>query len=197
MSKKLFSQTLGDWLKSPDPKTFGDLENIFKEKSFAVAFLILMVPAALPLPTGGITHVFEIITLLLAIEMILGRSKIWSPKFWKRRNLGKGLEKKGLPKLVKFIEWFEKRSQKRLTGLINDRQFLRLIGVLIFALTLAALLAIPFSGLDTLPALGVVVISLALILEDALMLLYAIGIGLAGVILEIGFSSLALKILHR
>jgi hypothetical protein len=41
--------------------------------------LLLGVPA-LPLPTGGATHVFEIIAVLLALELIVGREEIWLPR---------------------------------------------------------------------------------------------------------------------
>ena len=196
MAKKLFSQEVSNWLKSSQPKDLGSLGSVFQEKGFAVAFLILMAPAALPLPTAGITHVLEIITMLLALELVIGRQSIWLPDKWKKRNLGKTLEKKALPKLISFINWFERRSHKRLTSLLSNRWFLRFIGLLVFILALASLLAVPFSGLDTLPALGVVLTAMALILEDALILIYAMGVGLIGIIVEIGLGSLALHFLH-
>jgi hypothetical protein len=55
----------------------------------------------------------------------------------------------------------------------------------IIGFTVAAALAPPFSGLDTLPALGVVLLCLALIVEDALLALIGFIIGLAGVFLSI------------
>ncbi len=194
---EVFSDKLKHWLETKQPKTFGNLEEVFQEKSFAVAFLILMLPAALPLPTGGITHVFAAITMLLALELIFGRKTIWVPSFLKRRNLGKSLEKKALPKLVSFIKWFEKRSKKRLLVALKNQQFLRLVGLIVFIFALASIAAVPFTGLDTLPALAVVTISLSLILEDALLLVYAIGIGLVGIALEVSLGSAALHFLHR
>jgi hypothetical protein len=41
--------------------------------------VLLLGPSALPLPTGGATHVFEIIAMLLALELIAGRDQIWLP----------------------------------------------------------------------------------------------------------------------
>ena len=49
--------------------------------------------------------------------------------------------------------------------------------------TTGALLAPPFSGLDTLPALGVVTICLAIILEDAIVLGIGMVIGSGGLVL--------------
>lgn len=196
MADTTFSQQMSDWLKSPGQKTFGDLEEVFKAKSFAVAFLILMAPAALPIPTGGITHVLEVITMLLALEMIFGRDQIWSPKSWQERSLGNVIEKNALPKLIRSIEWFEKKSSKRLSKELNNKIFLRIVGALVFIFALAAALALPFSGLDTLPALAVVILSLALILEDALLIVISVAVGVAGIIAEISLGAAALHLLN-
>jgi len=37
-----FSDELEEWLRSDQPKTIGALEDVFKEKTFAVAILLLM-----------------------------------------------------------------------------------------------------------------------------------------------------------
>jgi hypothetical protein len=52
----------------------------------------------------------------------------------------------------------------------------------------AAFLAPPFSGLDTLPALGVVVLSLGVLLEDALVVIAAVLIGAVGIAIEIALG---------
>src|SRR2546421_4199624 len=83
-----FSDELEEWLRSDEPKTLGALEEVFQEKTFAVAILLLMFLPALPLPTGGITHVFEGVTILIALQMVLGRRKIWIPKRARNRELG-------------------------------------------------------------------------------------------------------------
>jgi hypothetical protein len=61
-----FSDTLEHWLESDEPKTLGAMNDVFAEKAFAVTILLLMFVPALPLPTGGVTHVFEAITVLLS-----------------------------------------------------------------------------------------------------------------------------------
>ena len=51
--------------------------------------------------------------------------------------------------------------------------------------TLGAFLAPPFSGLDTLPALGVVLLSLGVLLEDVAIVVAGLVVGAGGVVLEI------------
>ena len=59
--------------------------------------------------------------------------------------------------------------------------------------SLGAFLAVPFSGLDTLPALGVVLVSLGVLFEDFLLAVTGALVGLAGLILEILVGWAALK----
>ena len=68
-------------------------------------------------------------------------------------------------------------------------------GVLVFALSLTAFLAPPFSGLDTLPALGVVVLALAVLLEDFALASAGLVIGAVGVALVAALGSLVLRLL--
>ena len=58
-------------------------------------------------------------------------------------------------------------------------------GVLVVGGSAAAFLAPPFTGLDTLPALGVVLLSLAVLLEDIAIVVVALVVGICGVALEI------------
>ena len=71
------SEEVQRWLDGAGEKTLGSIIELFGEKSFALLFVFLLGVPALPLPTGGATHVFEIIAVLLAIEMIAGRREIW------------------------------------------------------------------------------------------------------------------------
>lgn len=192
MSKKSlteFSDALEAWLKGKQPKTLAGLEKVFQDKIFAIIFLLLMILPATPLPTGGITHVFEVIVLLLCLELIVGLPAPWLPKKWKHMQLGKTFTGKVIPVMLRWIRWFEQRSSPRGRRIFSLPLVPRLLGLIVLLLTLGALLSPPFSGLDTLPSLGVVIISLAIILEDFLMLLAGIVIGIAGVGLSIALGA--------
>jgi hypothetical protein len=47
------SDELDGWLRSDGDKTLGSLIDLFEERSFAVLFLFVLAPSALPLPTGA------------------------------------------------------------------------------------------------------------------------------------------------
>jgi|SRR3989344_2891640 len=188
MSQK-FSTDLSKWLKAKDPKTLGHLQEAFGDKGFAVSFLLLMSLAALPLPTGGVTHVLEVITALLALELIMGRNVIWLPKWAKEKQLGELVTGKALPKLIRGIHWFERLSRNRLSILFRQPWFLRWSGLLVLVFTISAFLAPPFSGLDTLPGLGVVLIALGWLFEDTAIYVAGVAFGGAGVTLNIVLGS--------
>lgn len=192
MSKKSpakFSDQLEKWLKGKQPKTLDSLDKVFDDKSFAITFLLLMILPATPLPTGGITHVFEVIVILLCLELMAGFRTPWLPQKWKHMSLGKTLTGKVIPVIMKWIRWFEQRSSPRGRRLFGAPLVPRLLGLIVLVLTLGALLSPPFSGLDTLPSLGVVIISLSIILEDFIMLLAGIVIGTVGVGLSIALGA--------
>ena len=178
-----FSTQLEHWLADDEPKTLGRLGEVFAEKSFAVTIMMLMFLPALPLPTGGITHVFEAIVVLLALQMVLGRRTIWLPERFRKRELGELTTGKAVPFMIRRIRSFERLSRPRLPELFDKVWFLRLLGLVFFALAFAAGFAGPFSGLDTLPALGAVVIALSIILGDVVLLGIGLGIAAGGIVL--------------
>ncbi|HEV3363614.1 MAG TPA: exopolysaccharide biosynthesis protein [Acidimicrobiia bacterium] len=182
------SVELDEWLGSDRKKTIGNLLDRFGPRSFAILFIVLMALPALPLPTGAVSHVLEVITMLLALELVIGRTEVWIPKRFHDREL-KGLSnRKFRETLVKRIRWFEKFSKPRMAGLLERRLTGVVFGVAVFGFTLTAFFAPPFSGLDTLPSLGVVVLSLGVLLGDIVIAAIGLGIGAVGVGLVIGLG---------
>jgi hypothetical protein len=192
-----FSVQLERWLVGDGPKTIGGLGEVFAEKAFAVTILLLMFLPALPLPTGGISHVFEGITVFVALQLVIGRRTPWLPARWKHRELGPTTTEKGLPFMIRRIRWFERFSRPRVTFLFTNRLPLAFIGVLLVGLAAGAALSPPFSGLDTLPALGAVVVALSIILEDALLLVIGVAIGTGGIAISLTLGTAVVQLLKR
>ena len=87
--------------------TLGGLIEVFGRKSFALLFVLLLGVPALPLPTGGATHVFEIIAILLAVQLIAGRDHIWLPERWRSLELAGDRQQRfigGLMRLIRRLE---------------------------------------------------------------------------------------------
>ena len=190
-----FSDELVGWLESDATKTLGGLQDVFGDRSFAVTIFLLMAPTALPLPTGGLTYVLEVTTILLCLEMLAGRRAVWLPARLQRRELGESTTGRAIPAIARVIRWCERWSRPRGGHLIDGAVAWRVSGLLLGALTTAAMLAPPFSGLDTLPALGVVLIALAILLRDVVLATLGLGIGVVGVAVTFALGSAALRLL--
>src|SRR3954470_19404768 len=187
------SDELERWLAGDGDKTLGGLIELFEEKAFALLFVLLLGVPALPLPTGGATHVFEVIAVLLALQLIMGRDKIWLPQRWRRLELAGGKRERFLAGLMRMIRRLERLSRPRFRFLFGSRVSNAVFGVLVVGGTAGTFFAPPFTGLDTLPALGVVLLSLGVLLEDVIVVIVALVIGAAGVLLEIVLGAAAIK----
>ena len=72
-----------------------------------------------------------------------------------------------------------------------------LFGAVVFVLSLTAFLAPPFSGLDTLPALGVVVLALGVLLEDLVLAVVGLVIGALGALVVVALGSVVVHWLEQ
>jgi hypothetical protein len=187
------SDQLERWLKGDGQKTLGGLIDAFGKGSFAIIFVVLMAVPALPLPTGGVTHVLEIVVMLLALELIVGRRTVWLPERWRRLELAGAKQKRFIATLLRRIRTLERFSRPRGRWLFGHRLSGSVFGVAVLGLALTAFLAPPFSGLDTLPSLGVVVLALGYLLTDIALSLAGLVIGAAGVVSVIFLGNIAVK----
>jgi hypothetical protein len=191
------SDELQRWLTGDGEKTLGSLIALFGERSFAIVFILLLGVPALPLPTGGATHVFEVIAVLVALELIAGRDVIWLPERWRRLELTGEKQRRFTTALVKVICQLERLSRPRLRFLFGHRVSKVTFGLLAIAGSVGAFLAPPFTGLDTLPALGVVLLSLGVLLEDFLIAVAALAIGATGIALDLFLGGAAIHALGK
>lgn len=184
---------LADWLSGDGDKTVGSLIQVFGSKSFALLFVLLLGVSALPIPTGGATHIFDIVAVLVAGQLVIGRDHVWIPRRWRSLRLAGGRQERFIKLLQRFIRRLERLSKPRLAFLFDHRLSNAVFGLLVIAFTVAAFLAPPFSGLDTFPGLGVVLVSLGVLLEDFLIVGVGLAAGVGGIALTITLGSAALK----
>lgn len=187
------SDELDRWQSADGDKTLGSLIETFEEKSFAVLFVVLLAVPALPLPTGGATHVFELIAMLLALQLIVGRGEVWLPRRWREMKLVGDKRQRFIERLIKMIRRLERFSRPRAGFLFGHRLSNVVFGALVLAGTVTAFVAPPFSGLDTLPALGVVVLSIGVLLEDVIVAAAGLLIGAGGIVLVVALGRAALR----
>jgi hypothetical protein len=172
-------------LRDDGEKTLGSLIDLFGPRGFAVLFVILLAVPAIPAPTGGVTHVFEVIAMLVALQLIANRDEIWLPDRWRAWVVASSRDSPSITRLVRIVRRLESMSRPRLTFAFGHPLSNVVFGVLVLGGSLAAFLAPPFTGLDTLPAIGVVLLSLGVLLRDFALVVAGVVVGAAGVALEI------------
>jgi len=192
-----FSNELEHWMTSKSAKTVAALNDLFAEKSLAIIILVLMFLPALPLPTGGVSHVFEVISMLIALQLMIGRRTIWLPKDWATREITGMKQKKVINGIVKTVRWLEKFSRPRLVSFMQSTLGLFIAGLALFAFSLAAFLSPPFSGLDTFPSIGAVVVALSLVLDDFVVLVVGILAGIGGIALIVTLGTAVFDFVHH
>ena len=195
--REKFSDELEQWLESDDPKSLGSLGEVFADKSFAVAIVVLMLASATPVPTGGIALVFQIMAAALAVQMVIGRTTIWLPTRWRQRELGKMITGKAIPFIVRRVRWLEKHSRPRWVGVFQRRPFIRFVGLLLIAFAIAAVLAPPLTGLEVLPSMGAVTVALAIILEDIVVFAVGVVIGTGGIVLFVSVGAALIRVVRH
>ncbi len=180
-----FSAQLERWLREAPSRTIGDLVDWIDEKSFALVLMLLLLPSALPIPTGGVTHVLELAALLVAGQMALGRRELWLPRRVLRHDLSGLADGKALRRIIGPVRWFERVARPRFARLLDTRPVTMALGLVTMLFVVGALVAPPFSGLDTLPSLGVVILCLGILFSDAIVVACGATVGLIGIALVV------------
>ena len=97
---------------------------------------------------------------------------------------------------MRIIRRLEAISRPRFRFLFGHRLSHIVFGVLALSGTLGAFLAPPFSGLDTLPAMGAIAVALAIIFEDVLLLAIGFVLGTTGVVLIVTIGAALVHVLR-
>ena len=158
-------------------------------------FLFMLLPAT-PLPTAA--HVLEAVLILVAAQMVIGRKSLWLPEFLTSRiKLEKPVRSKFMKKIIKAVRWTEKKAGPYGVAFFHTPLIDRILGLVIIIFTVGAFVAPPFSGLDTLPSIGVVLISLSILLENVFLLTAGLVTGAAGVVLSFFLAQVVLQLASK
>jgi hypothetical protein len=187
----VLSDELAARLERDEHLTLGSLVDTLGEGSLALVLMLLMTPAALPIPTGGVTHVLELGAAIVAVQMIAARREIWLPRRLRERELGPTFTGRLIPAFTRLVRRCERFSRRRFGALVDQPVTRSVVGVVLLVFVAAAFVAPPFTGLDTLPSLGAVVVCLGLVFSDVLVVGAGIVIGAGGIVLEVALASLA------
>lgn len=135
------------------------------DRGYGLLLILLAIPAFIPVLPPGTSTMLGLLMSLVAVQMLFGRPVPWVPARWRRHRLAPqtviALQTRG----VALLQRLERISRPRGRWLVRNGVMLRWQALLI--LFMALVLSSPLPFLNTLPALGVLLIGTGLLNHDA------------------------------
>ncbi len=167
--------------------TLGDLVACTGERGFGLMMVILGLPMMIPILPPGSSTIVGPIFAIFAVQMMRGARCPWVPRSLRDRVLSatalRILRERGVPMIRAAERWSRPRGIW-----FAERLVLRLVGVMV--LLMGLILLGPFPLLNTMPAISVMLMGIALLNNDVLFLLAGflaggISIGILGLSVEL------------
>ena len=176
-----------------DPKvTLKDILELAGERTFGFLFVLLALPSALPVPAPGYAAPFGVVLFVIAVQLIMGRNRLWFPKFVERSAFDlkkiQGIVKAGIP----WLRRIEALSRPRMSYLCTSLPGRVVIGIAIALMSISMMAIIP--GTNTLPAMGIFITGFGLLDDDGLvslagLVVCAMGATLTTLIFLFGYEA--------
>jgi hypothetical protein len=178
-------------VKSPHV-TLKEILSLAGERTFGFLFVLLALPSALPVPAPGYSVPFGIAMLLLAVQLLIGRTRPWVPEGWKEKQFDLIAVQKLVKAGVPWLRRLEAISRPRLTYVCASLPGRVVIGVAISLMSISMMIPIP--GTNTLPAMGIFVTGFGLLDDDGItsmggLVLCVLGGALSVLILLFGYEA--------
>lgn len=168
-----------------------ELVAALSDRSFAALIMLFAAPNLLPLPPGSST-IFGIPMILIASQLLIGRPRLWLPRWLRRRSLDGPTFCRiaaGIEPILRRVEKLARPRYWPMPRVVAER----FVGLVVLLMALVLVFPIPFGNWT--PAVAAILVSLGLSERDGLWLgcgaLIAAGsLGLAaGIVGSIGLAA--------
>lgn len=150
------------------------------DRGFGLLLLVLSLPSALPVPAAGYSVPFGMLLIVLAAQMLLGKTHPMFPERMQKMTLSQGFAEKllkGAAWMFRKLEWLVRPRMKW----VGQRIGLTIMGLLVMAMAILMMIPIPMT--NTFPAFVIFLIGVGLTEEDGLFAIGACFIGFLSVAL--------------
>ena len=155
--------------------SLGHLIDGFGNRAFGALLFIFAVPVALPIAIPGISAVLGAPLFFLSWQLMRGREQPWLPQVMRSRSFRRADFAGMLQRVLPSIRRVERLVGPRLIWL-TKRRGEQVIGFLAFALALVLFLPIPFG--NSVPALAIAIMALAVLERDGVAAIAGTLVGL-------------------
>lgn len=146
----------------PDGLTIREIVDRMDERAFGLLILILAIPCLVP-AVQGVPQIVAVPLLLLAGQVLLGRSEPWLPETVLKRRIAKPWLDRMSDFASRRMGWFERLSRPRLRVLATG--FGEKLAAVMIVLGVICILP-PVT--NTVPSLGISLLAMGLIQRDGL-----------------------------
>lgn len=163
-------------LKTGEDLTLGDITTAVGERGFGILFVLLSLPSALPVPAPGFSTPFGVVIFLLSLQLISGRAVPWIPEWASRKVIKRSTADRMIKGAAAFFAMIERYIKPRflpMTGNTGARACCLLL------LLMSGLMILPIPLTNTLPAMVIFSVGVALTERDGLALVGALLFGAA------------------
>ncbi len=170
------SQVLRALAADAQPRlSFDELTRRLDDRSFGIVFLVMALINCMPLPPG-VSTVTGVIMMLTAIQLMLGRHRLWLPGFVGRRTIPRSGFRAAVQRALPLLRRFERMCRPRYCWLTRGMSE-RLIGLAVLILAVVITLPIPVIG-NIPPGVAVAIIAVSLLERDGLAVLAGLALGI-------------------
>ncbi len=163
-----------------DKITVEEIMTIFREGGFSLLLIIFASPLALPLPALGIAQIMAVPILILATQLTMGRQSLWMPQKIAKKEMNMQNLCSIIDKAIPWLEKIEYFVKPRLIFFSSSAGH-RVIGLFCLICAISVAVPIPFS--NTVPSMGIVLMSIGLLERDGLVILAGMCVGFIGICL--------------
>jgi hypothetical protein len=168
--------------------TLGDIVERLGDRAFGVIMLIFSLPNAVGLGSiPGVSTVFGLPQVIFALQMILGRSRPWLPRWLLAKSLSAADFRKLVEKSRPQLERLERTLKPRL-HFLSSIWAERLLG-LVF-LVLAMIVALPIPGGNWPPAIAMALLAAGVIERDGVCVLIGLAVSAVAVVIALAVVAL-------
>ncbi len=177
------SQLIEDTLDgfSGETVSFSAIASAFHERGFGMLLMILSAPMALPLPVPpGVNIILATPLLFLTAQQMAGARVPWFPQFILNKTIKRSMFEKTMRAVLPWIRRIENLSRPRF-GFITQGVFSHLIGLC--GLVMAISVCVPLPLTNSVPSLGICLMSIGVLMRDGLAVVAGMCVGLGWIAL--------------
>ena len=152
-----------------------DLLEALQERGFGFLLFIFALPAAIPLPGLGVNVIIALPLLFLTAQQAMGRQTLWIPEKLKYKSISRKQFEAILDKALPIIEKIQILIRPRF-GILTRGVFAVLIGIC--GMIMALSICVPLPLTNTVPAMGIALMALGVIMRDGLAVIAGALLGL-------------------